>query len=229
MAHAPASYHGEYDSTSPIMTGTTIMAAVYDGGVVMGADSRTSTGNYVANRVTDKITSLAENIYICRSGSAADTQTISDYVRHMLKQRSIEVEGLPEVKLAANIAMQLAYGNKNNLSAGLIVAGWDDTAGPSVWAIPLGGTLIQVPFTVGGSGSSYVLGFCDKAWKPNMTREECEAFVRKTVSLAISRDGSSGGMIRTLTIDKTGAHRHLTMGHEVPVHFEEIQGTSVAQ
>lgn len=40
------------------------------------------------------------------------------------------------------------------LSAGLIVAGWDDTAGPSVWAIPLGGTLIQVPFTVGGTISS---------------------------------------------------------------------------
>ena len=26
---------------------TTIMAATYDGGVVLGADSRTSTGNYV--------------------------------------------------------------------------------------------------------------------------------------------------------------------------------------
>mmetsp|Transcript_12062 Transcript_12062/g.22892 ORF Transcript_12062/g.22892 Transcript_12062/m.22892 type:complete len:223 (+) Transcript_12062:66-734(+) len=217
-----------YDSTAAVQTGTTIMAALYDGGVVMGADSRTSTGNYVANRVTDKITSLAENVYICRSGSAADTQAISDYVRHLLAQRSIEHEGLPEVKTAANIAMQLAYGNKNMLSAGLIVAGWDDTAGPSVWAIPLGGTLIQVPFTVGGSGSAYVLGWCDKHWKPNMTREECEAFVRKTVSLAMARDGSSGGMIRTLTINNEGTHRHLTMGHEVPVGWDEIQGQGVA-
>ena len=46
---------------------TTIMAAAFDGGVVMGADSRTSTGSYVANRTTDKITPLAERIYICRS------------------------------------------------------------------------------------------------------------------------------------------------------------------
>lgn len=29
-----------------------------------------------------------------------------------VRAHSIEVEGLPEVKLAANIAMQLAYGNK---------------------------------------------------------------------------------------------------------------------
>ncbi|RYY70816.1 hypothetical protein EON63_22210 [archaeon] len=31
------------------------MAVVFDGGVVMGADSRTSTGSYVANRVSDKV------------------------------------------------------------------------------------------------------------------------------------------------------------------------------
>ena len=41
---------------------TTIMAASYKGGVVLGADSRTSTGAYVANRVTNKITQLAEKV-----------------------------------------------------------------------------------------------------------------------------------------------------------------------
>ena len=71
-------------STPLLLPQTTIMAASYDGGVVMGADSRTSTGAYVANRVTDKITSLAENIYICRSGSAADTQNLSRYVQYFI-------------------------------------------------------------------------------------------------------------------------------------------------
>ena len=48
---------------------TTIMACVYDGGVVLGADSRTSTGNYVANRASDKITQVVDNVWMCRSGS----------------------------------------------------------------------------------------------------------------------------------------------------------------
>lgn len=60
-------------------TGTTIVAVSYDGGVVLGADSRVSTGNYVSNRASDKITSLADNVYLLRSGSAADTQAIADY------------------------------------------------------------------------------------------------------------------------------------------------------
>ena len=35
------------------------------------------------------------------------------------------------------------------LQAGLIVAGWDKHEGGAVYAIPLGGTLIKVPFTIG--------------------------------------------------------------------------------
>ena len=36
------------------LTQTSIMAVQYDGGVVIGADSRTSTGAYIANRVVSE-------------------------------------------------------------------------------------------------------------------------------------------------------------------------------
>ena len=38
-----------------VLTGTTIIACTFDGGVVLGADSRTSSGNYVANKVADNM------------------------------------------------------------------------------------------------------------------------------------------------------------------------------
>ena len=63
---------------------TTIMAVEFDGGVVIGADSRTTAGVYVANRVTDKLTRLTEHVYCCNSGSAADTQAIGDIVKYHL-------------------------------------------------------------------------------------------------------------------------------------------------
>lgn len=72
---------GEYNpsSTSPPHTGTTIVAVTYAGGVVIGADSRVSTGNYISNRASDKITPLTDRVYLLRSGSASDTQAVSDY------------------------------------------------------------------------------------------------------------------------------------------------------
>jgi 20S proteasome subunit beta 1 len=65
-------------------TGTTILAIPFDGGVVLGADTRTSMGSYATSRSTDKITFLSDHIFCLRSGSAADTQAISDIVKHYL-------------------------------------------------------------------------------------------------------------------------------------------------
>ena len=60
------------------------MAVEYNGGVIIGADSRTSTGIYVANRVSDKLTKISDTIYCCRSGSSADTQATADLVKYRL-------------------------------------------------------------------------------------------------------------------------------------------------
>lgn len=62
-----------YNFKNEESTGTTIMAVAYDGGVLLGADSRTASGSYVADRVSDKIDFLHEKIFCLRSGSAADT------------------------------------------------------------------------------------------------------------------------------------------------------------
>lgn len=82
----PDSYPGL--KKGEVSTGTTIMAIPFKDGVILGADSRTSTGSYVANRTTDKIVQLSEHIFACRSGSAADTQALTDYVRFYLQQLS---------------------------------------------------------------------------------------------------------------------------------------------
>ena len=45
-----------------VLTGTTIIACAFDGGVVLGADSRTSSGSYVANKAADKITKVCDKV-----------------------------------------------------------------------------------------------------------------------------------------------------------------------
>jgi 20S proteasome subunit beta 1 len=73
---------------------------------------------------------------------------------------------------------ELCYQNKDNLTAGIIVAGWDKYEGGTVYSIPLGGSLHKQPFAIGGSGSTYIYGYCDTAYKEGMTREEAIEFIR---------------------------------------------------
>ncbi|KAH8945979.1 hypothetical protein BDL97_12G069100 [Sphagnum fallax] len=212
---------GEWTSAAHSM-GTTIMAVEYEGGVILGADSRTTTGVYVANRASDKITQLTDNVYLCRSGSAADTQVVSDYVRYFLNQHTIQLGREATVKTAATLVKELAYQNKSFLQAGMIVAGWDKYDGGSVYAVPLGGTLLRLPFATGGSGSSYLYGFLDQAWRPHMSKDEAERFVVKSVALAIARDGASGGVVRTVTVNEHGVERNFFAGDKLPLFHEEI-------
>ena len=192
------------------------MAMSYAGGVVMGADSRTSTGSYVANRVSDKLTPVAERIYCCRSGSAADTQAVSDIVRYYLDSHALELGRAPLVKTAASLFQEICYNNKDRLMASIICAGWDPKDGGSVYALPLGGALVKQDWAVGGSGSTYVYGFIDANYRRDMTRDECLEFTAKAISLAMARDGSSGGVVRLAAIDKDGVQRHYIPGNRLP-------------
>ena len=123
---------------------TTIMAITIEGGVMLAADSRTSRGRFVSNRGAAKLTQVAKNIGLCRSGSAADTQAVAAVMQQHMSHHNIEHGGLTPVAVAANVLQSIVYANKDKLSAGMIVAGWDDEAGGQVYALPLGGTLLKV-------------------------------------------------------------------------------------
>ena len=196
--------------------GTSIMAVSFNGGVVLGADTRTSAGRYVVNRATDKLTQVSDRIFCCRSGSAADTQAISDIVRIRLAAHELELGKRPQVLTAATLFQSLCYEYKEQLQAGIICAGWDEINGGTVYSIPLGGALIKQPYTIAGSGSAYIYGYCDSNYRPGMTKEECLQFVRMALAHAIARDGSSGGNIRTLVITKDGCEKEFIPGDKLP-------------
>eukprot|EP00992_Anisonema_acinus_P008103 TRINITY_DN4174_c0_g1_i1.p1 TRINITY_DN4174_c0_g1~~TRINITY_DN4174_c0_g1_i1.p1 ORF type:complete len:270 (+),score=54.73 TRINITY_DN4174_c0_g1_i1:52-861(+) len=193
-----------FDPYQEVSMGTSIMAVRFKDGVIIGADSRTSMGTYIANRVSNKLTQVGDRIFCCRSGSAADTQAVARIVAHSLEQHSMEKGKLPLVKTAAKLFQQICYTYRHQLSAGIIVAGWDPLEGGKVFSVNLGGSCIERQFTLGGSGSTYIYGWVDEHFRENMTKEEALNFIRTALAHATARDGSSGGAIRTAVITADG-------------------------
>jgi 20S proteasome subunit beta 1 len=189
--------------------GTSIMAINFRDGVILGADSRTTTGAYIANRVTDKLTQVHDTIWVCRSGSAADTQAVADIVHYHLGMYDITNNAPPTTQTAAALFQELCYSNKDQLSAGIIIAGYDHQNGGQVYSIPLGGSLHKQAYAIGGSGSTYIYGYCDANWREGMSEEEGIGFVKGALQEAIKWDGSSGGVIRMVVLTAKGAIRHL--------------------
>lgn len=98
-----------------------------------------------------------------------------------------------------------------------------------IYAIPLGGFTTRQATTASGSGSTFVQGFLDSQWRPNMTEADARKFVLEgwrsqfddifqqkksindfaAVALAMYRDGSSGGVCRLGILTKEGIKREL--------------------
>lgn len=100
--------------------------------------------------MTDKLTHISDRIYCCRSGSAADTQAVADIVSYYSSMFNIQHEEQPTVGMISHMFSELIYGNKDRLSAGIIVAGWDKRKGGEVYNVPLGGGVFQQPWAIGG-------------------------------------------------------------------------------
>lgn len=215
---------------------TTIIAVEFNGGVIIGADSRTSTGTYVANRVTDKLARITDKIYCCRSGSAADTQAISDIVSYSTYYSENQNGRDAKVSEVAAEFRRFCYNYKDSISAGIIVAGYDDVNKGQVYSVPLGelennwlcqvtnqrfilgGMVIRQTCTIGGSGSSFIYGFVRENYKENMEKEACVEFVKKAVFHAMFHDGSSGGVCRMGIITKDGIERRIFNAPPIDAH-----------
>ncbi len=53
---------------------------MYDGGVILAADCRTTRGSYVFDGMSDKVMIVTDNIFAITSGSAADTRVLTKIV-----------------------------------------------------------------------------------------------------------------------------------------------------
>lgn len=84
----------------------------------------------------------------------------------------MELGTQPKVETAANVFREMCYNYRDSLVAGILVAGYDSQKGGQVYSIPIGGMCVRQPISIGGSGSTYVYGYVDAHYKPNMTKDE---------------------------------------------------------
>jgi 20S proteasome subunit beta 1 len=60
-----------------------------------------------------------------------------------LQEHALDKGSLPTVQAVSKLFRTFCYQYKDQLMAGVIVAGWDPVDGGSVYEIPLGGTCVK--------------------------------------------------------------------------------------
>jgi 20S proteasome subunit beta 2 len=182
-----------------LSTGTTIAAAIFDGGVVLGADTRATAGPVVAVKEEMKIHYITDNIWCCGAGTAADNDQITKLVSGKLKLFSMNTGMQPRVDQCNTILSSRLFKYGGYIQAALIVAGCD-FQGPQIYTIQPHGSNHKSQFTSQGSGSLAALSVLETRWKPHMKENECMEMVADAIQAGITMDLGSGSNVNLCVV-----------------------------
>ncbi|XP_023270467.1 proteasome subunit beta type-7-like [Seriola lalandi dorsalis] len=187
----------------PLKTGTTIAGVVFKDGVVLGADTRATSSEVVADKMCAKIHYIAPNIYCCGAGTAADTEKTTELLSSNLTIFSLNSGRNPRVVMAVNILQDMLYRYHGQIGANLILGGVDCT-GNHLFTVGPYGSVNKVPYLAMGSGDLAALGILEDGFKPDLELEEAKELVRVAIHAGIMNDLGSGNNIDICVITRQG-------------------------
>lgn len=185
-------------------TGTTIVGLTYEGGVVLGADTRATGGTEVVDKDCEKIHYLAPNIYCCGAGTAADTEKTTELISSQMELLRLNTGGVrSRVVTACTLLKRMLFRYQGYVSAALVLGGCD-VDGPHVYQIYPHGSTSKLPYTTMGSGSLAAMAVFESDFRDGMTEEEAVALVTRAILAGIFNDLGSGSNVDTCVIRMDG-------------------------
>lgn len=196
-----------------LKTGTTIVGVVFRDGVVLGADTRATEGNIVADKRCRKIHYMAPNIMCCGAGTAADTEAVTNMVSSRLTLHRLETGKNSRVIEALTMLKRHLYRYQGHVSAALVLGGVD-VEGPFLATIAPHGSTDRLPFVTMGSGSIAAMAAMESGYRDGMTCEEAKALVVEAIHKGIFNDPFSGTQVDVCVITKNSTE--VLIGYDKP-------------
>ncbi|GAB3268644.1 proteasome subunit beta [Kineosporia babensis] len=178
---------------------TTIVAATFEGGVVMGGDRRATMGNYIAHREMEKV--YPADDYSCVGISGTVGPAIE-----MMKLFQVELEHYEKIEGTlmsldgkANRLATMLRGNLPLAMQGLAVvplyAGYDlDRNVGRIFSYDVSGARYEEhSYHSTGSGSLFAKGSLKKRWRTGMSADDAVQVVLESLQDAADDDSATGG------------------------------------
>ncbi|KAK0733996.1 nucleophile aminohydrolase [Lasiosphaeria miniovina] len=196
-------------------TGTTIVGCIFEGGVVIAADTRATSGPIVADKNCEKLHYISPNIWCAGAGTAADTEFTTALISSQLELHSLSTGRKPRVVTCMTMLKQHLFRYQGHIGAYLVVAGVDPT-GTHLFTVHAHGSTDKLPYVTMGSGSLAAMSVFETQWKPQLTQDEAVALCSEAIQSGIFNDLGSGSNVDVaiITDKKTTLKRNYIKPNE---------------
>lgn len=194
-------------TTSPIVTGTSVLGVKYAGGVLLAADTLGSYGGLARFKDLRRIREVGSHTLLGASGEYSDFQEILK----MLETKSIEEYCIDdgrkmtakELQAWMSRVMYQRRNKQNPLYNSLVIAGFDN--GESVLGyVDLIGTTFSDNYMSTGYGSHIALPLLRRDWREDMTEAEARELLENSMRVLYYRDCRTINRISVAKVDATG-------------------------
>jgi 20S proteasome subunit beta 2 len=193
--------------------------------VVLGSDTRATSGSLVADKNASKIHPLACNLYACGAGTSADLLHLTRQARYTLRwihQSQFESVGnanatiyagsrndgnddpdvFVNVPAACRWIQDALYSQAGSCQANLIVGGLTGEGTAVLRAIhPHGSMDVDLPYAALGSGGLAAMSVLESRYRPHMSLDGAVQLVKDAIMAGIRNDLGSGSAIDLCVLD----------------------------
>lgn len=195
---------------SKYLKGTTTLGIICSDGVVIGADTRSTMGDFIASPESRKVFKIDNNFAMTIAGAVGDCQ---DLIRILKAQNEIYKmnEGHPMSPKSANSLLSIILqGNKMMPYWVQLIVGGVDGDEPQLYALdPLGGSSEEKNFTVTGSGSEVAIGYLEDSYKKGITTKDAIRTAARALTMAMRRNSATGDGMIIAAITKNGYSEYM--------------------
>lgn len=184
-------------------TGTTIAGIIFKDGVVLGADTRSTSGNTVADKNCEKIHYIAPHIYCCGAGTAADTENVTGMISSQLELHRYGTGRQSRVVTAMTLLKSHLFRYQGHVSAALVLGGVD-LKGPHLFTVYPHGSTDSLPYATMGSGSLNAMAMFEASYQDDLTKDAAISLVARAIRSGIYNDLGSGSNVDICVITKDG-------------------------
>lgn len=199
----------ELVKSGQLSTGTTTLAMIVDGAVIVATESQATAGYLVATNKAQKLFKISEHAAATISGGVADCQYVVGQAQAISRLREIEKGVEPSLKYLANIVRNILFQGRSFFLSMMLVVGYDlKEKKAKIYGVDLIGSLFEQDhgYLSFGSGSTFALGVLEGSYKEGMSVDEGVELAKRAINAAKSRDIASGSKIQIAVVDKKGYH-----------------------
>ncbi|KAK7595227.1 hypothetical protein V9T40_001660 [Parthenolecanium corni] len=175
--------------------------------VLLASDMTNVNSLFVMKNDEDKLYRISSKLVMSVTGEAGDTVQFAEYIAKNMQLYKMRNGYELSPKAAAsytrrNLAEYLRSRTPYNVN--LMIGGYDEKEGASLYLIDYLASMIKVPFTTNGYGGLITLSILDRYYKPDLTEAEAYKLIVKCVKEIHKRLVLNLPNFKVTIVDKNG-------------------------